>query len=259
MKQSVTKVFSMALLGLLALHLSACAKMQSPETAASESYTVSAEIADPIEPLNRAVFSFNNALDMFLIEPAAKGYNAIFPTFVRDGIQNFMRNLKSPLIIGNNLLQGEVGDAGVATARFVINSTAGIAGLVDVASAQGLTYESEDFGQTLGKWGVGDGFYLVLPVIGPSSLRDGVGMGVDAFADPVRIVAFDADNEWIYYTRNIVEGFDNRARLVNAVEDLRRNSLDFYATIRSAYSQKRQALIRDENPDASPDIPHYDE
>lgn len=238
---------------LLVSSVSGCAKSQDPNTA------YKSEISDPIEPVNRAIFSFNNFLDMILIEPAAKVYNAVFPGFVRDSVQSFMRNLRSPLIVANNLLQGDIGDAGVATARFIINSTVGIAGLVDIASTQGLSYEEEDFGQTLAVWGLGDGFYIMLPILGPSSLRDGVGRVGDMMADPVRIVAHNTDNDWIYYTRNAVEGLDNRARLVTALDDLRKNSLDYYAAIRSAYAQKRASLVRDENPESSHAIPDYDE
>jgi phospholipid-binding lipoprotein MlaA len=216
----------------------------------------SGQISDPIEPVNRAIFAVNNVLDRFIIEPVAKIYHAIFPDFVRDGVQNFMRNLKSPLIVANSLLQGDFSNAGVATARFVINTTAGIGGLVDVASAQGLPYQPEDLGQTMAVWGMGDGFYIVLPILGPSSLRDTAGLVGDTLADPVRIWAHNTDNDWIYYTRGAIEGIDNRARMLRAIEDLRRNSLDYYAAVRSAYGQKRQALIRNESPDAAPD---YDE
>ena len=210
-----------------------------------------AEVSDPIEPVNRFIFGFNDILDKVLIEPLAKGYNAVLPNFVRDSIQSFMRNLSSPLIIANNLLQGNIGDAGIATGRFVINSTVGILGLVDVAKANGLNYKSEDFGQTLAVWGVGDGFYLVLPVLGPSTLRDTAGLAVDGYADPVRIVSDNTDKDWIYYTREGVEGLDNRSRLIKAVDDLRRNNLDYYAAVRSAYHQKRVSLIRDKKPGAA--------
>lgn len=238
----------------LALGLSGCGKSID----ANSGYK--SHINDPIEPFNRGVFAVNNVLDRFIIEPIAQIYITIFPDFVRDSIQNFMRNLKAPLIVANSLLQGDVGNAGVATARFVINTTAGIGGLVDVASAQGFEYRSEDFGQTLAVWGFGDGFYLVLPVLGPSSLRDTAGMAGDITADPVRIYAHNSDNMWIYYTRGVVEGIDTRARLMKGIKDLRSNSLDYYAAVRSAYTQKRQALIRNEDPNnATPDIPAYDE
>lgn len=240
---------------LAALTVSGCARSTDPATGIK-----STEINDPIEPVNRAVFAFNNFLDIILIEPAAKAYNFVLPEVVRDSVQSFMRNLKSPLIVANNLLQGEIGDAGVATARFIINTTAGVGGLVDVASSHGLSYENEDFGQTLAVWGLGDGFYLVLPLLGPSSLRDTAGLVADAYADPVRIVAHNSDEDWVYYTRNAIEGLDNRARLVSAIADLRHNSLDYYAAVRSAYGQKRAALIRDEAPEnGQSSIPAYDE
>ena len=253
----MTKLMTAALCCFLIFGTASCASTANQDGAG---------ISDPIEPFNRGVFAFNNALDVVLIEPIAKVYNALLPSFFRDGVQNFMRNLRSPLIVGNEILQGDFKNAGVATARFIINTTAGIGGMIDVASAQGLPYEPEDFGQTLAVWGFGDGFYLVLPIVGPSSLRDTTGLVVDSFADPVRIVAHNTDNDWIYYTRVAVEGLDTRARLVKAVEDLRRNSLDYYAAVRSAYAQKRHALIRDEsnsqnkkNPgaDYSANIPHY--
>lgn len=229
----------------LSVFVSATAAQAQP--AASEpDRTVGREIADPIEPVNRFIFGFNDILDRMLIEPVARGYRAILPTFVRDAVQSFMRNLQSPIIIANNILQGDIGGAGVATARFLINSTVGIVGLVDVADSQGLRYEDEDFGQTMAKWGIGNGFYLVLPVIGPSSLRDTAGLAVDTYADPVRIIAHNTDNEWIYYTRVAVKGIDTRARMIPAIDDLRRNSIDYYAAARSAYGQRRESLVRDE-------------
>lgn len=209
------------------------------------------EISDPIEPVNRFIFGLNDVLDHIIFEPLAKGYKALLPKPVRNSVQNFMRNLASPLIIANSLLQGKFGDAGVATTRFVMNSTIGIGGLVDVAGAQGMTYKSEDFGQTLATWGVGNGPYVVLPILGPSSLRDTAGLAVDSYADPVRIVADNTDHMWAYYTKEAVEGLDNRSRLIEAIDDMRRNSLDYYAAARSAYTQKRASLIRDEDPSAN--------
>jgi phospholipid-binding lipoprotein MlaA len=178
------------------------------------------------------------------IEPIAKAYEAVTPSFVRDSVQSFMRNLKEPIVVANNLLQADFGGAGQAGARFVVNSTVGVLGLVDVASTKGLNYEREDFGQTLATWGLGDGFYIVLPILGPSSLRDTAGLAVDTLADPVRLATRDPNREWIYYTRTAVEVIDTRARLLAAVEDLRRNSLDYYAAVRSAYVQKRASLIK---------------
>jgi phospholipid-binding lipoprotein MlaA len=254
MKNSAFKISLAVLCLTLVLGLNACAKPQKPGVTYN-----AREISDPIEPVNRFIFGFNDILDRILIEPIAKGYKALLPSFARDAVQSFMHNLQSPLIIANNLLQGNVGDAGIATARFVINSTIGIGGLVDVAKAQGLSYENEDFGQTLAVWGLGNGFYLVLPVFGPSSLRDAVGLAADSYADPVRIVAENTDNDWIYYTRAAIDGIDTRARLIKVVDDLRRNSLDYYAAVRSAYGQKRVSLIRDDRSGTTPPTLNYDE
>ncbi len=239
----------------LCLSLGACAGSKDPDMARK---AAPRELQDPLEPVNRAVFSFNNALDVVIIEPVAKLYRAVLPQFVRDGVQNFMRNLESPILVANNLLQGNVGGAGVGIARFAINTTAGVGGLVDVASTQGLTYKQEDFGQTLAVWGLSDGPYLVLPVIGPSTLRDTAGLLVDSYADPLRIVTENADNEWIYHTKVIVDGIDTRSRYIEAVADLRKNSLDYYASVRSIYTQKRRALINNEAQGANGNVPAYD-
>lgn len=255
-KFSIVRMLTVAgLCALMSVSLGACANSQNPNAG------YKAEINDPIEPVNRAVFAFNNVFDRFLFEPVAKIYDAVFPGFVKSGVQNFMRNLRTPWTIANNLLQGEFNDAGTATARFVMNSTIGIAGLIDVASKQGLAFEEEDFGQTLGTWGVGNGMYIVLPIFGPSSLRDGPAKVVDIVTDPVFLWANNTHNDWVYYTRGAVEAIDNRARAIKAIDDLRRNSLDYYAAVRSAYAQRRAALIRDEISDGSTPtaVPSYDE
>lgn len=243
---------------VLTMGMGACAKTQDPNA----SYD-SAAISDPIEPVNRGIFAFNNFLDIVLIEPIAKGYNKFVPDFMRDGIQNFMRNLRAPLVVANNLLQGNVKGAGTATARFIINTTAGIGGLIDVASTQGFEYVPEDFGQTLAVWGFGDGMYIVLPVIGPSSVRDTAGLVGDFMADPVRIYAENTENDWIIYTRGAVEAIDTRSRYIKAVRDLRKNSLDYYAAVRSAYAQKRKSLIQNKSVEGETasqtiSIPDYD-
>ncbi len=241
---------------LLSLSLGACANN------AQSGYKT--EINDPIEPVNRAIFAFNDMFDRFLFEPVAKIYDAVFPGFVKSGVQNFMRNLRAPIVVANNLLQGEIGDAGVATARFLINTTTGVAGLVDVAATQGLMHEDEDFGQTLGVWGVGEGMYIVLPLLGPSSLRDAAGKVADLAVDPLFVWSNNTHNNWVYLTRGGVEAIDNRARAIKAVEDLRKNSLDYYAAVRSAYGQRRGALIRDDarqqqGGGAAVAMPDYDE
>lgn len=212
----------------------------------SASARAATDPSDPIEPVNRAIFAFNDVLDRFVIKPVAKGYKAVLPPAAREAVQSFMRNLEAPLVVANNLLQGKVGDAGVATARFLMNTTFGFAGLVDVAATKGLEYKDEDFGQTLAVWGVGNGPYLVLPVLGPSTLRDTAGIVVDSIGHPVRIVADNADENWIYYVQQGIYGIDKRSRLIKAFDDLRENNLDYYAAMRSAYLQKRASLVRDE-------------
>jgi phospholipid-binding lipoprotein MlaA len=240
-----TRSPALALLGAVLL-LSACARpgehTATEQTPPQRTEKRAAE-QDPIEPVNRAVFAFNDLLDRVLIEPAATVYTTCVPDFARTGVRNFMRNLRSPLTAANTLLQGDIKGAGQVVARFALNTTAGIGGLVDVASDQGLPYKPEDFGQTLGKWGVGSGPYIVLPVLGPSSVRDAVGTVTDTTAEPLRIWAFKTGRDRLYYARNGLEALDTRARLAPALKDLRLNSLDHYAAVRSAYLQKRKGEI----------------
>ncbi len=222
----------------------------------------SAEIYDPMEGFNRGVFAFNEAVDDVLIEPVARGYRYVTPQPVRTGVTNFLRNLRSPLIVANQLLQGDIGGTGEGIARFAINSTVGVVGLIDVAAMAGMPYEPEDFGQTLGVWGAGHGFYVVLPLMGPSSLRDAVGMAVDSYADPLRIYLFNTDNEGWHYARIGLSALDQRTELLDALEDLQKNSLDYYAALRSAYVQRREAQVSDQGTgslSAGPAIPDYDE
>ncbi len=226
---------------VICLGLSSCATSQSQDQA----YKTTGQISDPLEPLNRVIFVFNSAIDTILLEPIAKLYHFVTPDFAETAIQNFTRNLRTPVYAANNLLQGDIDGFGVSSARFLVNSTVGLAGLFDVAGQRGLKFEKEDFGQTLAVWGVGDGIYLVLPFMGPSSLRDTVGNGVDSFADPLRIYTENVDKEWIYYARNAVEIVDGRARLIDAIDDLKANSIDYYASVKSVYEQRRLALIHD--------------
>ncbi|TVQ82181.1 MAG: VacJ family lipoprotein [Micavibrio sp.] len=238
----VKRFFIICTLVIFLLPAAGCASSRD-HTAGYRSPT---DIADPFEPLNRMVFGFNTVVDAVIVEPVARAYRFILPSPVRDSVQNFMRNLRTPLNFAHNVLQGDIGDAGVSVARFVINTTVGIGGLFDVAATQGLEYRREDLGQTFGRWGIGHGFYVVLPVLGPSSLRDGVGMAGDIWADPVRIYAFNQDKKWIYYTRGGVEAVDQRSRIIEAVSDLRRNSHDYYAVVRSIYGQQRYSAVHND-------------
>ncbi len=201
------------------------------------------EIYDPIEPLNRAIFSFNNFADKIVLEPAAKGYRKL-PSPVQSGISNFLGNLKMPLVILNQLLQGQGSNAVESTGRFVVNSTVGVLGLVDVADKMGLEEKEEDFGQTLATWGVGDGFYIVLPIFGPSNVRDTAGMAITFITDPVNAYAISEGEAWVVPFRTATNAVDQRSKIIDEVNALRNNSVDYYAAVRSSYYQNRKAAIK---------------
>lgn len=198
------------------------------------------EVNDPLEPLNRTIFSLNELLDMMFLEPASIIYGGIVPEVGRTGVRNFLDYLKSPVILANDLLQGETDRAGVTFGRFMINTFFGL-GLFDLASDFGYPKHSEDFGQTLAVWGVGAGPYLVLPLFGPSGVRDATGLGVDTFVlNPVRTVTDTGEQIGLMGTNAV----DTRYRLTPEINDLRANSLDRYATVRTVYLQHRAAEIR---------------
>ena len=217
----------------------------------------STESIDPFEDFNRAVFDFNEALDAAIFLPLAKIYRAIFPKPVRDTFRNFMRNLNAPFILANDVLQGEGERAGMTLSRFLINTTLGVGGLFDMATGLGVPYHDEDFGQTLGVWGVEEGVYLVLPVIGPSTVRDGFGKVGDAFLNPLNYVgATGDDKEKILFAERsdladflfgvrLLEGVDLRERLIEPLELLKKDplALDHYTLIRSVYLQRRKKEI----------------
>jgi len=194
---------------------------------------------DPLELLNRFTFAFNLALDTMVFQPVASFYRFLLPVPVRDSVRNTVRNLRSPLILINDVLQGEMERAETTLVRFLTNSTIGVLGLFDVAADMGYPYHNEDFGQTLGAHGMGEGFYLVLPIIGPSNPRDGIGMLVDFYLDPVTYAADAADIDDLLLARTVAEAIDTRARNIETIEDLKRDSIDFYARVRSLYRQSR--------------------
>ncbi|MEA1651967.1 VacJ family lipoprotein [Nitrospirillum sp. BR 11164] len=215
---------------------------------------------DPLEGMNRAIFWFNEGVDTVLLRPAAKVYRTVMPDFAQTGIRNVLWNLRSPLTLANKLLQGDWDGAEVATERFLINSTIGLGGLIDVAGDHGLTYEYESFDQTLAVWGVPEGFYLVLPVLGSSTLRDAVGFGIEAYGDPVSRYLSNTHDDWASYTRAGVYAVDLRAQYLDVLDDVKRNSVDYYATMRSLYRQRQNNYIRNgkTDPDQFPSIPDYD-
>lgn len=199
-----------------------------------------AEVADPIEPVNRGMFWVNDKLYFYLFKPVAKGWRVVVPEPARVCVGNFFINLGSPVRFSNNVLQFRLKDASDELARFVFNTTFGIGGLFDIAKSEGgVKLKQEDFGQTLGHYGAGHGFYLVLPVLGPSSARDAVGRVGDYFLDPVNYLA--SGNEYI--VAKVVDRENDLSLDKDTYEGIKHDSLDPYLTIRNAYAQRRQAQV----------------
>lgn len=202
------------------------------------------ETNDPLEPLNRAIFDFNMALDDVLLKPLARGYRFILPEYVRNRIHDVLQNAGEPINFFNAVLQADSDRAATALGRLMLNSTFGLAGLYDLAESEfDIPAVNEDFGQTLAVWGVEEGPYLMLPVFGPSNLRDGAGRGADAYMNPLTWYFSNTDREWIGFTMLGVEGIDTRERNLETLDEIERTSLDFYAAIRSLYRQRRADLI----------------
>lgn len=230
---------------ICALLLSGCAtKPAAPKDQRST--------ADPWEPMNRQIHGFNTGLDKVTLKPIAKGYQKVFPQFLRTGIGNFSSNLRSPLNAINSFLQGK-GKTGLSeSGRFLANSTIGLLGILDVATAMGLEKHNEDFGQTFAKWGVPDGPYVVLPLLGPRTLRDALAVPLNFLADPLLWYNNTSVRDKLYILRLI----DVRERLFT-VEALLKGSKDRYLSLREAYLQHRLFLIYDGDPPEDDDF--YDE
>ena len=211
-----------------------------------------AEVKDCFENLNRATFAFNQALDGVIFKPVASVYKKL-PSPVKNGVGNSIDNLSNLVTIPNNILQGDLKKAGINTGRFVINTTVGVLGLIDVAQYIGLTeYEKEDYGQSLAKLGVGPGCYLVLPVLGPSTVRDTAAsfvnfMGGDAWYNVTVKNDTQHFSDIDYYSSRLTSGIDFRAKNYDSIENLEKNSLDFYASMKSLYLQDRQQKILNTN------------
>ena len=217
-----------------------------------ETTTIEDEIYDPFEPINRAIFSFNNVADRIILEPIAKGYKKL-PSPIQSGVNNFLSNLRTPLVVVNQLLQAQGQNAVQSSGRFLVNSTVGVFGLFDVAEKIGLEEKEEDYGQTLATWGVGDGFYIVLPLFGPSNLRDTSGMLLTMITDPINAYAVSEGEAWLVPMRTAANAVDQRSQIIDEVNALRDNSVDYYAAVRSSYYQNRNAAIN--NVDDSELIP----
>ncbi|HET9062137.1 MAG TPA: VacJ family lipoprotein [Candidatus Binatia bacterium] len=216
---------------------------------------------DPLEKVNRPIFWFNDKLDVFLLEPIAKGWDFVVPDRAQGAISDVFDNARFPVDFSNELLQGKPASAGKALGRFLLNSTLGMAGLFDVAKAAGLPGRQEDFGQTLGVWGIRNGPYLVLPVLGPSTFRDACGRAVDS---PMRV--------WPFFVGTIpsigitsTEVVNWRARNLESIRDLRKDAFDYYSLVRNAYLSNREAEVADhaapergaEKPDTEPEEDLY--
>ena len=230
MKNSIPVLSALA----LSLMLGACST-PSPDSIAQN---------DPWEKTNRDVFDFDIKLDHTIARPLAKGYRDAVPEPVRDGIHNAVTNLNSPVVLANDVLQGNSGKAADTFGRILINSTIGLGGLIDVASKVGIPYHDNDFGITLGKGDIAEGSYLVLPFAGPLPPRDLLGTGVDVAFDPLTWTKFHGRDTWTV-VRFGIGTLDAEASRIDEVETIERSSIDFYATTRNLYRQSRNAKIND--------------
>lgn len=240
------KLLPVALVVIAMSLLSACAT-QRPAAPKEERAA-----SDPWEPFNRRVTAFNDNVDKVTLKPLAKAYQAVLPDFVETGIHNVFSNLRGPLHIVNNLLQGKLKRSGRETGRLLVNSILGLGGLLDVGTNIGWEAAPEDFGQTLAVWGVGDGPYLVLPFLGPNTLRDAFAIPLDSAADPVYYLEPDSHRYGVVALRLI----DMRARLFTA-EALIEDSFDRYLSIRESYLQNRRFQVYDGDPPEDEDF--YDD
>lgn len=219
----------------VAIFLSACAS-----TAAIDGPMA---VNDPFEPVNRVMFDATLAVDKAVLRPTAIVYRDVVPAFMRDSLRNFLNNLDSPVIFANDLLQGDLDRAGDTFIRAGVNTTLGLGGLVDVAKRWGYMRHYEDFGQTLAVYGLGEGPYLFLPLIGPGNPRDVLGRGVDFAFDPLIYAQWREKQLW-QIGRWGVDFLDLRARNIETLDEIEKTSLDFYASVRSLYRQSRNNEIR---------------
>ncbi len=225
----------------LAFGVSACATRPDPSD--PEAVAEFRETNDPLEPLNRASFFVNDGIDTLLLRPAAEAYRILVAPEIRTGVRNVLGNLRTPVILLNDVLQGETQRAGETIGRFVLNTTLGVLGIFDVATDLGLPGHGEDFGQTLARWGVQEGPYLFVPVLGPSNPRDLTGAGVDAATNPLTWITGDAYFDAATNSRIVLQALDTREGLIEPLDALRAGSRDPYAALRSAYRQRRAAEI----------------
>ncbi len=231
----MTKKFFTYTALLLLLGLGGCAGAPASETVSPENDTA-------LETYNRAMFSFNNKLDKFVIRPVAKGYRAVTNEYFRQRVTNFFSNIDEPISAANHMLQGEFSDSGNNLGRFVINTTFGLVGLYDVASSMGMEKDKTGFDETLATWCVPDGPFIVLPVVGPSTPRAAVGFTVDGYSSPGYWIAQESGGEdaWlVYYTASGLKYLNLMAENLKFLESLEEGSIDYYEAVKSAYLQNR--------------------
>lgn len=227
-----------------ALMMIGCAGAAKRAENSMDPVSVKAVQADPYEGFNRSMYKFNTKLDKYFFKPVSDGYKFITPDFVETGVSNFFNNLKGINVVLNDVLQGKLAQSASDAGRFLTNTTIGVAGLFDVASELGLQHNVEDFGQTLAVWGVGEGPYLVLPVMGPTTIRDGGGLIVDKAANPGTYVPFTG----------VIEGISDRANAEGSLKFINEASLDPYVFTRESFLQYRRHLINDGQSDGSHDL-----
>ena len=210
---------------------------------------------DPYESTNRAIFEFNRRIDDNVALPIARFYRDAVPEPLRIGIHNVLFNIRLPVTFGNDLLQGNIGRGAQTVGRFAVNSVLGIGGLIDVATQLEVPNHTEDFGQTLGAYGVDEGYYIVLPILGPAPPRDLLGRIVDIFMDPLTYIDFRAKTAWAV-GRSTADVLDLRERNIETIDDIQQTSVDYYATVRNLYRQSRNAEIRN-SMDIPEDLPEF--
>ncbi len=247
---------SLLLTVAFAIMLTACAEVPTNPAERAEYEATN----DPFEPTNRVIFDVNDFLDRLLFRPIAELYRVTIPPGIRDRLAHVVSNFKEPVVFANNLLQGEFESAGTTLGRLALNSTVGVAGIWDVSTDWGLPQQSGDFGQTLNTWGVGSGPYLVLPIFGPSNIRDGIGLGVDSVMSPWQYLAGmngrgseNRLNGYYFLASGTVQREDN----IEALDALREGSVDFYAQMRSVYRQYRDKQLGNQSTAGMPKFEDY--
>jgi len=229
----------------------------APVYADAEGAPTHSENVDPWEGFNRTMYATHEVVDQAVLEPVARGYRAVTPEPVRNSVRSFLRNLRSPVILANDLLQGEFGRAGRTMVRFGLNSTVGFLGLFDPATGLGIEGHDEDFGQTLAVWGVDSGPYLFIPLLGPTTVRDGGGRIVDNAFDPFNYAQFE-NADTFRIARGAVTGISARESVLDAVDGIRRDSMDPYASIRTSYLLLRQSAVQNGRANVH-DLPDFED